>query len=96
MRRKQRLSVVLEIAFRRRQQTVDPWKKLLCAVIGVKNDRDSILLSHRSDMESSRDGSSNGSAKVFVVQGFSSIELDIPAKYADKITNYLETSVGIV
>ena len=62
-------------------ETVDPWKKLLSAMIGVKNDWNSVLLSHCSDMERSGNSSRNCSCVVFVVKSLSSIELhDIKAK----------------
>ena len=63
------------IALRGFQEAVDPRKQLFCTVISVKNDRNSVKLSHGTNVKCSRDGTSYGSSVVLVVEAFSSIEL---------------------
>jgi len=75
VRREKRLAVIREVTFRSSNQTIDPWEKLLGAVISVENNRDAILFSHGSDMERSRNGSGNCSAVVVVVQCLTAVEL---------------------
>ena len=63
------------VALRCGKKTIYPWKELLSAVISVKDDWDTILLSHSTDMEGSRNGTGDGSSVVFVIKSLSTIEL---------------------
>ena len=69
--------MILEVTFRSRNQTIDPWEKILGAVVSVENNRDTILFRHGSDVECSRNGSSNCSLVVLVVQCLTGVELTI-------------------
>ena len=64
-----------KVTFRSRDKTIDPRKEFLCTVISVKNYGYSILFSKGSDMERSRDGTSNGCSIVGVVKVLSGIKL---------------------
>jgi hypothetical protein len=53
--------VLLEISLISVEKTIQPWQKLLCAVICVQNDGDTIYRSNRTDVVGSGDTTSNGS-----------------------------------
>mmetsp|Transcript_32051 Transcript_32051/g.52958 ORF Transcript_32051/g.52958 Transcript_32051/m.52958 type:complete len:267 (+) Transcript_32051:612-1412(+) len=98
VRREKRLTVILVVTLRGSQQTVDPREKLLSTVVGVENNWDTVLFSHSSDMESTRDGTGNGGAVVSVVQSLSTIELGSTRGELDDnrgvvLTGSLKTSI---
>mmetsp|Transcript_20517 Transcript_20517/g.51014 ORF Transcript_20517/g.51014 Transcript_20517/m.51014 type:complete len:210 (-) Transcript_20517:32-661(-) len=56
-------------------QTINPWQELFGAVIGVKNNGDTVLFGHSSCVEGTTDGSSDSCPVIGVVKPFASIKL---------------------
>jgi hypothetical protein len=63
--------MLLEVFLIRIHHAVKPWQKLLCAVISVEDDGDTIGWCDRTDVVSGCDSSSNRRRLVFVVNAFS-------------------------
>ena len=57
----ERLAVGLEVSLISVQETIQPWKELLGAVISVEDNWDTVCWSNGTDVVSSSDTSSNGS-----------------------------------
>jgi hypothetical protein len=76
VRREKGLAVFLVVTLRCRNKSINPWKKLLRAVIGVENDRYPILFSKGTNVECTRDSSCNSCRVVGVIKILSSIELN--------------------
>mmetsp|Transcript_13875 Transcript_13875/g.33341 ORF Transcript_13875/g.33341 Transcript_13875/m.33341 type:complete len:389 (+) Transcript_13875:340-1506(+) len=71
----QGFAMILKVTFRSSQEPVNPRQKLLGTVVGVQNDRNSVLLGHSSDVEGPRDGTGDGSFVVCVVQSLATVKL---------------------
>lgn len=59
MRREEWLAMLLEISLIGIKHTIQPGQKLLCAVIGVENNWDTIQRSNRADIVSSGNSTAN-------------------------------------
>lgn len=55
VRREERLAVLLEVGLIGIEHSIEPWKQLLRAVVGVENDGDSVERSDGADVVGSRD-----------------------------------------
>ena len=60
------LVVLLEVRFICVHHAVEPWQQLLCAVVGVQYDWDTVGWSHRSDVVGCGDGTSDRGFLVLV------------------------------
>lgn len=63
------------VAFRCGNKSIYPWQKLFGTMIGVKDNRYSILFRHRSDVKGPRDGAGNGSGIITVIEVLSGVKL---------------------
>lgn len=61
------LAMLLEVGLISIKHAVEPWQKLLCAVIGVEHNGDSVCWSNGTDVVSGRNRTSDGSFLVLVV-----------------------------
>ena len=61
MRREQRLAGSSEVFFTRVQQTVDPRQQFLRAVVGVQDNRNTIMFSHLVNVMRTRDRAQDSS-----------------------------------
>lgn len=61
------LAVLLEVLLVGVEQTVEPWQKLLGAVVGVQDDGDAVCGSNGSDVVCCCDATGNGGSLVLVV-----------------------------
>ena len=75
MRREEGFTVLLVIALRSIQETINPGKKFLGAVVGVEDYRDAVLFRESADVKCTRDSPCNGSGIVLIIEAFSCVEL---------------------
>lgn len=59
--------MLLEVCLVRIQHAVEPWKKLLGAMVSVQDHRDAVGRSNSSDIFGGRDGACNGSFLVAIL-----------------------------
>lgn len=59
--------MLLEVLLVGVEQTVEPWQKLLGAVVGVQDNGDTVCGSNSSDVVCCCDATSNGGSLVLVV-----------------------------
>ena len=67
------LTVLSEVGLVGLHHAVEPWEKLLGAVVRVENDGDTVVGCHGTNVEGQSDGS--GSACVGVLAGFAGVKL---------------------
>jgi hypothetical protein len=75
VRREKRLSGHLEVFLRGSKKSINPGQPSLLAVIGVKDDRNSVKLGNLVNVLGSSNGSGNRCLVVVIVDGLSSNEL---------------------
>mmetsp|Transcript_26817 Transcript_26817/g.49284 ORF Transcript_26817/g.49284 Transcript_26817/m.49284 type:complete len:265 (-) Transcript_26817:277-1071(-) len=75
VRGEERFAMQLKVALVCLHQPIQPRKQVLGAVVGVQDDRNTVLLSKGADMVCARDGARDASMEVAVVQPLASIEL---------------------
>lgn len=66
------LAVLLEVCLICRNHAIEPWEKLLGAVIGVKHDWNTVDRSNRADVVSSGNGTVDAGVLAFIGDTFSS------------------------
>lgn len=66
MGREEGFAVDLEVALILVEHAIQPGQQLLCAVVGVQNDRNTVGGSNAADVVSSCDGTGNGSLLIAV------------------------------
>jgi len=65
----------LVVSLRCSDESINPREKFFGAVVSVEDNRDSVLFSKSTDVEGSRDGTSNGCLEVSVIKTLTGIEL---------------------
>jgi hypothetical protein len=74
VRREERFTMSLEVGFISSEHTIEPREQLLCTVIRVNQDGDTISLGNSTDILSTSDGTKNRSFLVLVVNTLTSKE----------------------
>lgn len=91
MGREEGLAVLGEVALVLIEHTVQPGKELLCAVIGVEDDGDTVCGGNAADVVGSGDGTADGSELVGVGDtlrtGWSEIDL-LAERVGDRIHTF--------
>ena len=71
------------ISLGRGQKSIHPGQQALGAVVGVEDNGDSVLFGHGTNVESTTDGTGNGSSVVGVIKSLSTIELRATGRKLD-------------
>ena len=75
VRREEGLAVLLVVTLRGGEETINPGKELLGAVIRVEDDGNAVLLGHGADVEGAGNGAGDSGLVVVVVEALASVEL---------------------